>query len=71
MKYPLHSALLLLFLAGMVVTAIYDDVIYPMDDGIISISLVFLFVIALGTLISRAQKDEKKRREAGRDKPAS
>ncbi|MDH5527244.1 MAG: hypothetical protein OEY97_08065 [Nitrospirota bacterium] len=67
MKYPIHTALLLLFFAGIIVTAIYDDVIYPMDDGIISIGMVVLFVITLGTLVSRAQKDEQRRKKANRE----
>jgi len=66
-KYPIHTALLLLFFAGIIVTAIYDDVIYPMDDGIISIGMVVLFVITLGTLVSRAQKDEQRRKKANRE----
>lgn len=67
MKYPIHTALLLLFFAGIIVTAIYDDVIYPMDDGIISIGMVVLFVITLGTLVSRAQRDEQRRKKANRE----
>jgi len=66
-KYPIHTALLLLFFAGIIVTAIYDDVIYPMDDGIISIGMVVLFVITLGTLVSRAQRDEQRRKKANRE----
>ena len=63
MKYPFHTAWLLIFLAGIIVTSIYDDVIYPMDDGLISIGMVLLFVVTLGTLISRANQDEKRRKE--------
>ena len=66
MRYPFHSALLLLFLGGIIFTAVYDDVIYPMDDGIISIGMVFLFAITLGTLISRASRDERRRKDAAK-----
>ncbi len=62
MKYPFHTAWLLIFFAGIIVTAIYDDVIYPMDDGLISIGMVLLFVVTLGTLISRANRDELRRK---------
>lgn len=67
MKYPLHSALLILWLAGIIVTAVYDDIIYPMDDGIISIGMVVLFVVTLGTLVARAQRDEQRRKRTGRE----
>lgn len=63
MKYPFHTALLLFFFAGIVVTAVYDDVIYPIDDGIVSIGMVLLFVVTLGTLISRANRDELRRKQ--------
>ena len=56
MKYPLHSALLVVWLIGIIVTAVYDDIIYPMDDGIISIGMVFLFAITLATLMARANR---------------
>jgi len=62
MKYPIHSAFLVLWLLGIIVTAIYDDIIYPMDDGIISIGMVLLFVITLGTLMGRANRDEQRRK---------
>jgi hypothetical protein len=57
-KYPLHTALLLLWGAGILLTSIYDDVIYPVDDGMISIGIVLLFVATLLSLISRVRKDE-------------
>jgi len=56
---------MLLWLAGIVVTSIYDDVIYPVDDGLISIGLVLLFVITLGTLIARVRRDEARRDRRG------
>jgi len=62
MKYPFHSALLVVWLLGIGVTAVYDDIIYPMDDGVISIGMVFLFVITLGTLMGRANRDEQRRK---------
>ena len=62
MKYPIHSALLLVWLAGIIITAIYDDIIYPMDDGIISIGMVFLFAITLTTLMVRVNRDEQRRK---------
>lgn len=65
MKHPFHVALMLLWLAGIVVTSIYDDVIYPVDDGLISIGLVLLFVITLGTLIARVRRDEARRDRRG------
>jgi hypothetical protein len=61
-KYPLHSALLLVWLAGIVFTAVYDDVIYPVDNGLISIGLVLLFAVTLLTLIARVRRDEARRR---------
>ena len=63
MKYPFHTAWLLIFLAGIIVTSIYDDVIYPMDDGLISIGMVLLFVVTRGTLTTRANRYEKRRKE--------
>jgi len=65
-RYPLHSALLLLWFAGMIVTAIYDDVIYPMDDGLVSIGMVLLFVATLTSLVVRARRDEQRRKNAAR-----
>ncbi|MBI5137903.1 MAG: hypothetical protein HZA24_11300 [Nitrospirae bacterium] len=70
MRYPFHSALLMLWLAGIIVTAVYDDIIYPMDDGIVSIGMVFLFAITLGTLIARANRDERRRKAAAKGGPA-
>lgn len=60
MKYPVHTILLLLWGAGILLTAMYDDVIYPMDDGMISIGIVFLFVLTLASLLSRVRRDEER-----------
>lgn len=68
MKYPFHTALLLFFFAGIIVTAVYDDVIYPMDDGVISIGMVLLFALTLGTLITRVNRAEQKKRAARKQK---
>lgn len=70
MKYPFHTALMLLWLGGLVFTSVYDDVIYPVDDGLISIGMVFLFAITLGTLIARARRDEARRQAGGADRKA-
>jgi uncharacterized membrane protein len=71
-KYPVHTALLLLWGAGILLTSIYDDVIYPVDDGMISIGIVLLFVATLLSLISRVRKDEvrAKARAASQESPA-
>ncbi len=68
MKYPVHSAVLVLELIGIILTAVYDDIIYPMDDGIISIGMVFLFVLTLGLLMRRANRDEQLAKAASRAK---
>ena len=57
MRYPFHTLCTLLALAAMITTAVFDDLIYPMDDGMISIGLVFVFAALLGTLIARAKRD--------------
>lgn len=62
MRYPVHTALLVLWGAGILLTSIYDDVIYPVDDGMISIGIVFLFVLTLLSLISRVRRDEARAR---------
>lgn len=64
MSYPVHTALVLLAMAGILVTSIYDDVIYPVDSGLISIGFVLVFAVALGTLIARAKRAEDARRAA-------
>jgi len=64
-RYPFHTALVGLAMAGILVTSIYDDVIYPVDSGLISIGFVFVFAVALGTLIARARRGA-----AGPDRPA-
>lgn len=56
MRYPFHTALVVLALAGILLTAFYDDLIYPVDSGLISIGFVLLFALALGTLIARAKR---------------
>jgi hypothetical protein len=62
MRYPVHVVLLGLWLAGIVGTSIYDDLIYPIDDGMISIGIVFLFVLTLLDLVRRARRDEVRRK---------
>jgi hypothetical protein len=57
-RYPVHTALVVLAMAGILVTAFYDDLIYPVDSGLISIGFVLLFAVALGTLIARARRAE-------------
>ncbi len=68
MKYPIHSAILVLELIGIILTAVYDDIIYPMDDGIISIGMVVVFVITLALLMRRANRDEQLAKAAARAK---
>jgi len=57
-RYPVHTALVVLAMAGILFTSIYDDLIYPVDSGLISIGFVFVFAIALGTLIARARRGQ-------------
>jgi hypothetical protein len=57
LRYPFHTLCTLLALAAMIATAVFDDLIYPLDDGLISIGLVFVFTALLGTLIARAKRD--------------
>jgi len=57
-RYPFHTALVVLALAGILLTSFYDDLIYPVDSGLISIGFVLLFALALGTLIARAKRAE-------------
>ncbi len=64
MKYPLHSLMLVLVLIGVILTAVYDDIIYPMDDGVVSIGMVVVFALTLGSLIWRANRDEMRRKAA-------
>jgi hypothetical protein len=58
-KYPFHTALVVLAMAGILLTSFYDDLIYPVDSGLISIGFVLLFAVALGTLIARAKRAER------------
>jgi len=57
-KYPVHTALLVLWGAGILLASIYDDVLYPVDDGMTSIGIVFLFVLTLASLLARVRRDE-------------
>lgn len=57
MRYPFHTLCVVLALGAMIATAVFDDLIYPVDDGLISIGLVFVFAALVGTLIARAKRD--------------
>lgn len=56
MRYPFHTLCVVLALAAIIATAVFDDLIYPVDDGMISIGLVFVFAALLGTLIARSKR---------------
>jgi hypothetical protein len=65
-RYPVHTALLVLWGAGILLTSIYDDVLYPVDDGLTSIAMVVLLVITLASLLTRVRRDEVRRKGHGR-----
>ena len=64
MKYPVHTALLALWGAGILLTSMYDDVLYPMDNGMTSIGIVVLFVLTLMSLLARVRRDEARAKAA-------
>jgi hypothetical protein len=57
-RYPVHTAVVGLAFAGILLSCVYDDLIYPVDNGLVSIGFVLVFALALGTLIARAKKAE-------------